>query len=463
LPWQRHVVDTALEHDDDTGDLIYRQVVMTVPRQSGKTTLVLAKSAHRLVVSRRKLGRQTLTYTAQNRQAAVKKLEREFASMLRDSRSFKEMQNVKARPVKPTEWMLRMNSGAEHILFGGGSIWQVDTPSRTGSHGDVLDEGFIDEAFAHYDSDVEDAMGPAMITRRNAQIWVLSTAGDEKSVYLWRKILEGRAACVSGEHDGTAYFEWSADDDADPSDPQVWASCSPALGHTITLKALADEWAKAKRGGVDGTNGFRRAFLNQWPKIPVLLEEKSEFATLWAGRLIEGAAAGDPVMFGLGVSLDGEFAAIGVAGPGVDGVDVVECAYSKPGTAWVVAQAVETLGRHPGSKLVVDVYGPAGELVGPLEAAGVSVHKASTREAVQACGSFLTAVREGQVVHPGQIELDAAVAGARRRDVGDAWMWGRRTSTADVSPLEAVTLARWALSSLSPKTKSAEPFFMFSK
>jgi hypothetical protein len=40
-------------------------------------------------------------------------------------------------------------------------------------------------------------------------------------------------------------------------------------------------------------------------------------------------------------------------------------------------------------------------------------------------------------------ELDSAVAGAVRRNVGDAWAWGRRTSDIDISPLVAVTLAAW--------------------
>ena len=47
MPWQQRVADTALEVDPGTGRLAYREVTLTVPRQSGKTTLILALAVHR--------------------------------------------------------------------------------------------------------------------------------------------------------------------------------------------------------------------------------------------------------------------------------------------------------------------------------------------------------------------------------------------------------------------------------
>jgi hypothetical protein len=40
--------------------------------------------------------------------------------------------------------------------------------------------------------------------------------------------------------------------------------------------------------------------------------------------------------------------------------------------------------------------------------------------------------------------LNSAVAAARKRALGDAWAWARKVG-GDVSPLVAVTLARWGL------------------
>ncbi len=47
MPWQRDVAAVACEINPDTGLPAYREVVVTVPRQSGKTTLFLAWQIHR--------------------------------------------------------------------------------------------------------------------------------------------------------------------------------------------------------------------------------------------------------------------------------------------------------------------------------------------------------------------------------------------------------------------------------
>jgi hypothetical protein len=39
--------------------------------------------------------------------------------------------------------------------------------------------------------------------------------------------------------------------------------------------------------------------------------------------------------------------------------------------------------------------------------------------------------------------LDAAVAGAQQRPLGDSWAWARKGLSVDICPLVALTLARW--------------------
>jgi hypothetical protein len=51
--------------------------------------------------------------------------------------------------------------------------------------------------------------------------------------------------------------------------------------------------------------------------------------------------------------------------------------------------------------------------------------------------------------HIGQTPLTAALAGSKRRTLGDAWAWQRRDQSVDVSPLVAATLALDSVSRLS--------------
>ena len=60
LPWQRQVADVASEYRPG-GGWVYPTVIVTVPRQSGKTTLLGAVMCHRAMVIPDHMG----WYTAQ--------------------------------------------------------------------------------------------------------------------------------------------------------------------------------------------------------------------------------------------------------------------------------------------------------------------------------------------------------------------------------------------------------------
>jgi hypothetical protein len=99
---------------------------------------------------------------------------------------------------------------------------------------------------------------------------------------------------------------------------------------------------------------------------------------------------------------------------------------------------VTEVALHPG--------GQAGALVPALTAAGVDFETLTSRDMGQAAAGFIEAVSQGRVAHVGQPELDAALANARTRTVGEAELWDRRDRSVDISPLVAVSAAahRWA-------------------
>src|ERR1041385_3812000 len=207
MPWQCHVLDVALEVDDG-GIPYYREVVLTVPRQSGKTVLLLCLMFHRALGFNTK---QRILYTAQTHNDAYKKWKDEHVPRLENS-NFNSMFRV------------RYDRGAESIRWNNGSIHALAATTEKSGHGETLDLGVLDEAFALVDNRMEQAFRPAMITRLAAQLWVVSTAGNEKSVYFRTKVNKGRALVESDTRFGTAYFEWSAPDDAEPGDPATWRS-----------------------------------------------------------------------------------------------------------------------------------------------------------------------------------------------------------------------------------------------
>jgi hypothetical protein len=107
---------------------------------------------------------------------------------------------------------------------------------------------------------------------------------------------------------------------------------------------------------------------------------------------------------------------------------------------------VELVGRWRPCAVVVDPTGPAGSLIAPLVVAGVEVVQPSGREHAQAAGDLFDAVAQATMRYVPRPALDAAVAGAQQRPLGDAWAWARKGLSVDICPLVALTLARWGWS-----------------
>jgi hypothetical protein len=420
MPWQRQVADVAMELDPATGLLAYSEVDATLPRQSGKTTLELAVLVHRC----RTWARSRALYSAQDRIHARAKWEDDHVATL-DRSPF------------AGEYRVRYQRGDEAIRWHNGSRHGITAPGEKAGHSDVLDLAVVDEAWGLEESRLEQGLSPTMITRPQPQLWVVSTAGTHRSAYLRGKVERGRERVNANRGSGVAYFEWAAPVGADPADPATWWSCMPALGHTVTEARIAAEFERLELAD------FCRAYLNWWPgEIPADWLVISEAD--WRALADADSSPVDPVAFAADVTPDRAAAAIGVAGLRADGLEHAEVIDHRPGTSWVAPRLVDLVSKWQPCAVVVDDTGPAGSLIAPLEAAGVEVIKPTTKARAAADSGFYDAVTDSRslryVPRPG---LDAAVAGAATRPLGDSWAWARKGLSTDICPLVAVSLARW--------------------
>jgi hypothetical protein len=126
----------------------------------------------------------------------------------------------------------------------------------------------------------------------------------------------------------------------------------------------------------------------------------------------------------------------------------------RPGVTWL-PEAVRELARDwPHDLIVADPVSPAGPSIDALTRLGVPVTPVTSRQYADACQGFYDTVCETDtlVVRASEAAapLEAAVAAAGRRPMGDAWVWNRRASV-PISPLVAATLAQWGV------TRPAEP------
>jgi phage terminase large subunit-like protein len=240
LPWQRQVLAVALERK--AGRPRYRDVVVSVPRQSGKSSLALALVVWRLLSA----PEMRVLYAAQTRGAAREKLLSSWWPRLSHS------------PYADRLKLFR-GFGAETVTVDNGSSLQLLSATESAGHGDTTDLAVVDESWVYQDARIEQAVRPTMATRRQGQFWMMSTAGTAKSTWWRTKLDAGRAAAEMGVADRLCCFEWSAPEGANPADEATWWATMPALGRLIDVETVRSDLQNME------LVEFCRAYLNLWP------------------------------------------------------------------------------------------------------------------------------------------------------------------------------------------------------
>jgi phage terminase large subunit-like protein len=242
MPWQHEVNAITTELNDD-GRFAYRQVVIEVMRQQGKTVDLLSMMIARAL---RRPGTQ-IAYTAQTHKDARKRLLDTWWPIIEQSKLRRFIE-------------VRRGSGTEAYLFRNGSMLSLVSSTQVSGHGDSLDLGVIDEAWVQEDDHIEQAMRPAGMTR-DFQLWIVSAAGTEKSAYFRAKVEDGRARAEMGVTSDGCYIGYSFADDEDPGDPATWRRRMPALGITVSEETVKTDF------GLMELSEFRRAYGCQWPDV----------------------------------------------------------------------------------------------------------------------------------------------------------------------------------------------------
>lgn len=416
LPWQRYVADLATEliEDEETGLLrpAYSEISLLVPRQNGKTQLVLALMVHRALLWG---GPQRIAYTAQTGSDARKKLMTDFVPALEVSSLFQAVKQI------------YRGNGDEAIIFKNASRIDALPTTKSAGHGKTINGiAVIDEARFDYDDMREAALKPTMLTCPDAQLFITSAAGDQSSIYWRRKVDEGRRNVENGLILDRAYIEYSLGEDDDIDDPASAWKCNPSMGPLITEAAI-----RARRQSMP-EGEYRREHCGQWT-----IQDEAAIPAKYVQRVLDPQAAPTGrLSFGVDVALDRSYAAISVA----DELGNVELLEHREGVSWVTDRLLQLVRAHKGH-IVVDGYSPANSLIDRFEAGGLPVTRYALRDVTSACGILYDDVLNGEIHIRPHPALEAAIAAAKKKQVASGWLWSRTVESADLTPLFAATLA----------------------
>ena len=410
--WQQYALHCALGERVD-GKWSAFEVGLVVARQNGKGSILEARELAGLFL----FGEQLILHSAHEFKTASE-------AFLRIKTLVDNTDDLRKRVHK-----IRTSHGDEGIELTTGQRLRFVARSTGSGRGFTGDCIILDEAYALPQAAVG-ALLPVLSSRPNPQLWYTSSAGHMSSDVL--RAVRDRG--VKGEDSSLAYLEWSADPRLSSDDRTGWAQANPALGIRISEEHVEREFnAMPERE-------FVRERLGVWDEGAG--EDSALNVEAWA-RLFDGSSrALDPVSFALDVSPDG-VASIASAGRRSDDLLHVEVVENRPGTSWVVGRLTELARRWSPSTIVLDVGSQAGALLPDLERAGLNLTKISGREMAQSSVAFAALINNEQVRHLDQAHLNAAVAAAKRRNLGDLWAFGRRGSFVDISPLVSCSLAAW--------------------
>lgn len=343
---------------------------------------------------------------------------------------------------------VRRADGEEAIITKSGSALQFMARSLKSGRGITGDTVYLDEAFALKMAMLASLMSTmsARSVHGNPQLHYTSSAGMPES-----EVLAGiRENGMTGDDPRLTYLEFSAPDDADADDPEVWRKSNPGFGIRIS-----EDFIRAERVAM-GDEEFKRERLGIWAKLG---GESVIAAADWKACRDEELIAAvdlfqsgdsdlepenplDAVAFAVDIPPARDSAVICMAGYRPNGDVYVEMIENGLGTSWVATSLLRLQEKYSPVSIVVDAGSAAGALLPDLKRERVRSKPINMREYGQACGQFFDMVSQHKIRHSGFDELDAAVDAARQAPLGESmWKWTRKNVVTDISPLVGVTLA----------------------
>lgn len=446
LPWQQQVMDVATEVDDH-GRLWYRRVIITTPRQSGKTLGLAA-----LMAQKAQEGRQ-VWYSAQTGLAAWAR--------------WNDFTDGWAQLLRPH---VTRNTGAQtaavHWLSSGGAI-RPFAPNDTSMHGATPDDVFLDEVWEYSRekaNGVQAAYKFGFATRPDPQQWIFSTQGDARSQWFADLVETGRAATADPDS-RTAYFEWSipelvggvhahrvSDDDL----LELIKVHHPGFGMSLVWENVLQELQEVHEG-----TSSRQEFIRGYGNLPTVQAKGTGVwpGSVWSQAKTDLAPVG-AVGFGIDVDPDGREWSLVAAGRASSGQTVVEVIMRRdgaPGPADVAYVRDRVAVSRPVSLQMIGA-GAAEDFADLLESGGVEVDRIGAADLGAAVSRMLRGVEQLQVLHRGQPSLDAAQRAAMVRESGGRRLLARG-GTAGITAVQAGMLAAWALDH--PSDTAHGPFQIF--
>lgn len=258
MPWQENEIIRrfygTLRPD---GTRQYRTVWIEVPRKNGKTEIGAGGFALPMLYMDQEYGAQI--YSAANDKNQASLVFNAAAPMVTQSPALRAISKI-YEPQKRIVYYQPQSGGQPPLpSFYCAISAEAYTKDGLNAHGVIYDE-----LHAAPNRELWDVLKTSQGARRQPAMVVTTTAGYDRESICWE--LHDYACKVRDgiiQDDTWLVVIYSAPEDADWTDEDVWMSCNPALGVFRNIEEMRAECKRAQETPAYEMT-FRRLYLNQW-------------------------------------------------------------------------------------------------------------------------------------------------------------------------------------------------------
>lgn len=448
--WQRWLIRHVLEvYPDDwpvvelRGQLRYRQVVISMGRQNGKSVLGALFAIYLLALHVR--GPRVIGLASIDRQARIVYDRVKYA--------------IEREPALAAALKTTLTRGITRR--DGSGIYQTLPAVEDSAQGEPASGVLYDELHLGLAA-LWDAMVIAQSARPNALMVGLTTAGDDNSALLLRLYDEGEAA-IAGNDERFGFFLWEAADDelteanVIAANPAVACGRKPLALVMNDARKMADDHRPNKEG-LTGPQRVKRYILNRF------LEGS---ARAWANTEAWKATAQGAVMHAGGVvysldrTRDWEWASIEATSRAGDRYRTeLVASLAEADHDRLVAACKALAGHRPGVPAVFAMPADTlGKVADTLKEAGLEAWKLGSTEMASAAQHGKAVIGRGLVDHPGDALLRRQMSRAVPRHTGDGWRLSRSLSSEPIDGVVALVAGLYVAGVRQDLEESGPPIY----
>jgi len=448
--WQAWLIRHVLEiYPDDwpverlRGKLRFRQVVISVARQNGKS--VIAALLVLFFLAMHVKGPRVVSMASLERQARVVYDRVKYAieanpALLRELRPT-ETRGIHRRAVPhprglDLDTMKKRDRGAAGLSAG---LYQLIGADEDAAQGEPITGGIYDELHIGL-SGLWDAIVKGQTAKPNSMLVGITTAGDDDSRLLIRLYADGEEA-LAGNDERFGFFAWEGASDELTEANVIAANPAVACGR-VDLDTTMAEARKTWRAGPDESGVIGRDRVIRYTLNRFVAGSVDSWASLAAWN---ECRAEEPIEH------TGE---------------IVYSIERTPGWEWATITATSTSDGISSSEVIATLRGPDHDTLvevgrvlarrGPctfalsratlkevgasLIEAGYDVHLFTSEEETSAAVATAAAIGRRAIRHPGDPLTRAQMPKAKRRNMPEGWRLSRTLSTGDVDAVVGLVL-----------------------